>query len=163
MEAAKRMYDNSYDQRLETAALAKAYLEQKKVEEDSSLAREEKQIRAGKVCSAMAVVISLVYCLALFALILLPLIKETNIQKVNIANSSHQKEIATLSKEIYQLEEKLKISALMEIEEIAITDLKMVKRDDSIQRPYIHVPYISLEEAKKAYYETKIDYMSKGE
>jgi cell division protein FtsB len=159
MGAAKRMYDNSYNQRLETEAIAKAYLESPKVEAKETV-QSEKQIKNGRICNVIGIFSSMVYCLLIFALIVMPLVKETFLHKMNIEISSHRQEIKTLEKNIEDLEKSLNAVHYLNVEEIAKTELNMVQREDSMRRPLLKVEKVSLEEAKSAFYSMKIDYTS---
>lgn len=163
MQAAKRLHDNSYDQRLETAALAKAYLDNLKVEASIDFEKEAKKLKNGKVCNVIAIFTSLTYCLMIFALILMPLIKETSIHKMKVEISSHGRVIQSLEREQEELTEALNTLNFSNIEEIATLELKMVKRNDTMKRGMVNVPYVSLEAAKNSYYNTTIDYMSKSD
>ena len=162
MGAAKRMYDNSYNQRLETAALAKAYLESQKVEQEDKV-QIEKQIKNGRICNVIGIFSSMVYCLLIFGLILIPLVKETTLHKTKIEISSHNQEIRALEKTKAELIKSLNAVQYLNVEEVARTQLNMVKRDESMRRPLLNVEKVSLEEAKEAFYSTDVDYMSNSD
>ena len=162
MGAAKRMYDNSYNQRLETAALAKAYLESQKIEEKEDT-KADNQIKNGRICNVIGIFSSMVYCLLIFGLILMPLVKETSLHKAKLEISSHNQEIRVLEKAKADLVKSLNAVQYLNVEEVAKTQLNMVKRDDSMRRPLLNVEKVSLEEAKEAFYSTEVDYMSNSD
>lgn len=161
MAAAQRMYDNSYDQRLETAASAKAYLETAAVKAPVHTYKEERQVKNGRMCNGIAIVSSLAYCLIVFALVLLPLVHETYIHRVKIDISSHRSTIKELELKENRLKEKINSFNYINVEQVALTELNMVKREDALKRPLVTTDYITFDQAKKSYYNTKIDYMSK--
>lgn len=163
MEAAKRMYDNSYDQRLETVALAKAYLDNPVSEHDKEQDEEKlkRRTNTGRVCGVIGVVSSLIYCLVIFGLVLMPLVKETEIQRVNIENENLAYEIKMLEEEIDGVRNDIKEQkSLINTEQIAINELGFVRRDESMGRTIKVVNEISLEDAREAFYNKSIDEMS---
>lgn len=165
MGAAKRMFDNTYNQRQETAALAKAYLETPKKQE--VIVKEErkiKQIKNGRVCSVIGIVSAMGYCLAIFALLLMPLVKETELHKMQVEIFQHQKEINRLEYEIDYYSKMIDEQVdFRNYEALAREQLGMVDRESSLSVQKADVPYVTLEEARNAYYNPTIDYMSQDE
>lgn len=162
MEAAKRMFDNSYNQRLETAALAKAYLETSKLKEVVLDERKIKnKVKNGRVCSVIGIFSSMMYCLIIFGMIIMPLIKETELHKVKIEISQHRSEINRLKDGIYEVKLKMDERSIVSIKEVAMTQLNLVDRDNTMSRPVLETEHFSLEAARNAYYDTTVDYMSK--
>lgn len=165
MGAAQRMFDNSYNQRMETAALAKAYLDNPVVE--PKVTKEEKEIKRiknGRVCSIIGILTSMAYCLLIFGILLIPLVRETKIHEMQVEISQHKKEIGRLENEIEyvesQIDEKMEFASY---EDTARIQLGMVKRDPSMVMPKEETGYVTLEEARNAFYNPTLDYMSQEE
>jgi len=163
MEAAKRIYDNSYNQRQETAALAKAYLDEQKVQPEKPAHKQEKQLKNGRVCTIIGVMSSLVYCMLIFGILIMPLVKETYVQKENIDINLLEQEIYRLNKDLAKTQGEIDKVSFATYEMYSREVLNMTYRDDTQARPVVYRPYKSLEDAKKEYYGTNIDYMSKSE
>ncbi|MBN2795484.1 MAG: hypothetical protein JXR88_08775 [Clostridia bacterium] len=164
MEAAKRMFDNSYNQRLETEALAKAYLDTPKeamisVNENKRI----KQIKNGRVCSIIGIISAMGYCLMIFSLLLMPLIKETEIHKMKVEIYQHEKEIKRLTYDINVCISEIQGKTDISYYETVAKEMGMVRKDPSMSIPAKDVPYVTLEEARNAYYNPTIDYMSQDE
>lgn len=106
MGAAKRLYDNSYNERLETAASAMAYLDtqQTKVNETKNEMRETSDSKSSFLYNFITVIGSLVYCVLILGLILMPLIKETQLHKTKVSFSVYKTEKIELEREIVALE-----------------------------------------------------------
>lgn len=162
MEAAKRMYDNTYDQRLETAALAKAYLEREKGEDkEVEPVVQTKRKTTNRLCSVIGISTSLLYCLLIFGMLIMPLVKETELHRIKIEHSQYKREIARLTVLIGDAEKSYNgHSNLVDLETIATRDLGLVKRSDSMKRDIKDRDYISLDDAKASFYNTTMDYVS---
>jgi hypothetical protein len=166
MEAAKRMFDNSYEQRQETAALARAYLDNEaEAKPEEEVIRREKRNRAtGMACSLFGIVMAMVYCFVIFGILTLPLMKETELQKINVQHSTFKGEIQLLESEIQALEEKLEkeVDPTL-IRQLAEDELGMIFSKDAIRKNTINVEMITLDEAREDYFRKDSNLVSEGD
>lgn len=161
MEAAKRMFDNSYNQRQETAALAKAYLDKPTtVEKTRAEDKELRRIKSGRVCSLIGILSTFIYVSAIFGLLIMPLIKETELHRMQVEIASHQSEIKRLSNDIKDIQSEIVDPTLAEAEQYAREKLGMCDLEDIISIPMVEVPFVTLEEAESVYYDPTLDLVS---
>ncbi|MCH4890215.1 hypothetical protein EZV73_21720 [Acidaminobacter sp. JC074] len=156
MEAAKRMYDNSYSERQETASLAKAYLNDAPKEKPQAVTSKKK---GSIICNAFGIVTSIVYCLVILGLLLMPLIRETQLAQLKIEEDSYKREIARLEQAIeevkYEFEQK---RDMVNIEQEAKEKLGLVRKKDGKVETVKTSRYYSLDDARDAYYNTGYDF-----
>lgn len=156
MEAVKRLYDNSYVEYQETAASAMAYLETKEKEfEDNkteekkikSVVREKKQKKSYLLNSILTVFMSIFYCVIILTLILIPLIKETEIQQLKVEFADYKSDINRLKIQISDLNAKFNLAEnINTIEKIAIEQLGMQKPTEGQIRRVSTEEFYSLSE-----------------
>lgn len=153
MEAARKLYETSYDDRLETAVSAKAYLDyidQKKEKSDEVIKSRKK---TGRLCSLIGLLSSISYCAIILALLLIPLIKETELHKLKAAESDYKNEKRFLEEEITKVESQLYDSiVLANIKKVAIEELGLISRDDAKKISIQAEKYYTLEDARNNYY-----------
>ena len=155
MGAAKKLYDNSYIEYQETAVSAMAYLETKekeleneKLEEKNKLeVRENNQKKSYFLTSALTVIVSIFYCTIILALILIPLIKETEIQQLKVEFADYKSNINKLEIQISDLDVKFNLAEnINTIEKIAIEQLGMQKPTEGQIRRISSKEFYSLNE-----------------
>lgn len=118
---AARLYDNSYIERQETAALAQDYL---KSVEKTEVVEEKIEIKTKKYLfsNIIGITTSLLFCAVLLLSALLPLLKETQVQKMKVGFSVYKEEIRRLEKEIDKVETEID-------EKIKITNIDKIARE----------------------------------
>ncbi len=156
MEAAKRMYDNSYNQRLETASMAKAYLN----DAVPTVKTEFVKKKAGNIiCNVVGIVTSILYCMLILGLLLMPLIRETQLAKIKIEENIYKKEIVRLKQDIKDAKFALENKKDMDnIERVAIEKLGLVKKSAGEVVTIKTNRYHSLQDAQDAYYNTNYEF-----
>lgn len=155
MEAAKRMYDNSYTERQETASLAKAYLD-----DAAPKVREEVRKKKGSIiCNAFGIISSILYCMVILGLLLMPLIRETQLAQLKIEENLYKKEIIRLEEAIKSVKFELEQKRDMDnIESEATIKLGLVRKKDGKVETVRTNRYYSLEDARDAYYNTNYEF-----
>lgn len=160
MEAAKRMYDNSYNERQETVALAKAYL-------DASKTRNVLEAETAKVnkpnffCNALSIVMSIGYCFAILALLLIPLIRETQLAQLKVEEYTYKVEIARLEQQINDVEFEFQNKCVLDnIETEAKEKLGLIRKKNGEEQTIRTSRYYTLEDARDAYYNTNYELSS---
>ncbi len=160
MEAAKRMYDNSYNDRQETASLAKAYLNDVPKEKTVIVSNKKGSV----ICNVFGIITSIVYCLVILGLLLMPLIRETQLAQLKIEEDSYKREIARLEQAIedvrYEFEQK---SDMVNIESEAKEKLGLVRKKDGKVEIVKSNRYYSLDDARDAYYNTNYEFSASDE
>ena len=160
MEAAKRMYDNSYNDRQETASLAKAYLNDVPKEKTVIVSNKKGSV----ICNVFGIITSIVYCLVILGLLLMPLIRETQLAQLKIEEDSYKREIARLEQAIedvkYEFEQK---SDMVNIESEAKEKLGLVRKKDGKVEIVKTNRYYSLDDARDAYYNTNYEFSASDE
>jgi len=160
MEAAKRMYDNSYNDRQETASLAKAYLNDVPKEKTVVVSNKKGSV----ICNVFGIITSIVYCLVILGLLLMPLIRETQLAQLKIEEDSYKREIARLEQAIedvkYEFEQK---SDMVNIESEAKEKLGLVRKKDGKVEIVKTNRYYSLDDARDAYYNTNYEFSASDE
>lgn len=156
MEAAKRMYDNSYNQRQETASLAKAYLN------DTAPKVETPAIKKKKghiICNVFGIIASIGYCLIILGLLLMPLVRETQMAQLKIEENQYKIDIARLEESIRLAAEELEDKKnMMNIEQVAMEKLGLVRKSDVTFEQIKTNRYFTLNDAKDAYYNTNFEF-----
>lgn len=152
MGAAKRLYDNSYNEHLETTASAMAYLDAQKESdlETKVRRREQRREESGFIINLMSVVGSIIYCVLILGLLLMPLIAETKVHKMKVSFSDIKNEIGYLKSEISDVEDEFNDKIVLStIEQIAIDKLGLQNPTD-IQTTYINSnKYFTIDESDK--------------
>jgi len=160
MEAARRMYDNSYNDRQETASLAKAYLNDVPKEKTVIVSNKKGSV----ICNVFGIITSIVYCLVILGLLLMPLIRETQLAQLKIEEDSYKREIARLEQAIedvrYEFEQK---SDMVNIESEAKEKLGLVRKKDGKVEIVKSNRYYSLDDARDAYYNTNYEFSASDE
>lgn len=134
MGAAKRLYDNSYNERLETAASAMAYLDASSQIniESKSIRREERREQSGLIINLISVISSILYCVIILGLLLMPLIAETKVHKMKVSFSDFKNEIRYLESEIIEVEAEFNDKiVLSNIKEVAMNVLGLQNPTDT--------------------------------
>ncbi len=161
MEAAKRMYDNSYNQRQETASMAKAYL-------DDAAPRVKPEVVKKKtsniICNVLGIITSIAYCMLILGLLLMPLIRETQLAKIKIEENIYKIEISRLNQDIEDAKLALENKKDMDnIERVAIEKLGLVKKSAGEIEIINTNRYHSLADARDAYYNTNYEFSTSDE
>lgn len=153
MEAAKKIYENSYHDRLDVAVSAKAYLDhiEKEYSQPVSISRSKKN--TGRLCNLFGILSSLIYCALIFMIVLYPLMKETELHKLKAAHSSYKIEVARLNSEIEDAKALLRDQTVINhIKQIATEELGLVSRSTGNKIEIQTDKYYTLEEARENYY-----------
>ncbi len=160
MEAAKRMYDNSYNERQETVALAKAYLDAPKtrnIDETEIL----KVNRPNFFCNALSIVMSIGYCFVILALLLIPLIRETQLAQLKVEEYTYKVEIARLEQQINDVQFEFQTKQVIDhLETAAKEKLGLVRKTNGEEQTIRTSRYYTLEDARDAYYNTNYELSS---
>jgi len=163
MEAAKRMYDNSYNERQETVALAKAYLDAPKTAKRESV-EVEKAKRPSFFCNALSIVMSIGYCFLILALLLMPLIRETQLAQLKVEEYTYKKQIAVLTQQIsdvkFEFDNKCVVA---NIEKEATEKLGLIRKKNGEELVIRTNRQYTLDDARDAYYNTNYEFSSKDQ
>lgn len=156
MEAAKRLYDNSYIERQETASLAKAYLDDAKPKVEEPVVVTKK---GNVICNVFGIVTSILYCMVILGLLLMPLIRETQLAQLKVEENMYKKEIMRLEQAIEDVKFELEQKRDMDnIEREAKEKLGLVRKKDGKVETVRTNRYYSLEDARDAYYNTNYEF-----
>jgi len=160
MEAAKRMYDNSYNERQETVALAKAYLDAPKTRKTD----EQETVKVKKpsfFCNALSIVMSIGYCFVILGLLLIPLIRETQLAQLKVEEYTYKIEIARLEQEITDVQFEFQNKCVIDnIETEAEEKLGLIRKKNGEEQTIRTSRYYTLEDARDAYYNTSYELSS---
>lgn len=161
MEAAKRMYDNSYSERQETASLAMAYLNDNKAK--PAVEEAARKRKGNVICNLVGIVTSIIYCMVILGLLLMPLIRETQLAQLKIKEDTYKKHIEELQKEIEDTEILIKSSQNMNrVEKDAESKLGLVRKSNVEVQTIFTKEKLSLKDARDAYYNRDLNYSSTG-
>jgi len=163
MEAAKRMYDNSYNERQETVALAKAYLDAPK-NKQNKLALEAKVQRPSFFCNALSIVMSIGYCFLILVLLLMPLIRETQLAQLKVEEFTYKKQIAVLDQQILDVKLEFENKCVVaSIEKEATDKLGLIRKVNGEEQTIRTSRQYTLEDARNAYYNTNYELSSRDQ
>ncbi len=133
MGAAKRLYDNDYNDRQETVVAAKAYLDNtltKEVEVEAVVVTKKDKIR-NNAQNLRSIVMSIIYFGIILALVLMPLFQETEIHRLKVGFSDYKNEINRLKEELTNVESQFAMKVqLANIEKRAKDELGLVRSSD---------------------------------
>lgn len=153
MEAAKRMYDNSYNERQETASLARAYLNDTLPEKKPV---QQKKVKGAFLCNCISIVVSIAYCCVVFGLLLLPLLREVQLAELKVIENSYKKEIYALETEIRKAESIIfDKSNLDEIESKTKSRYNFVEKSEGVIVTIDSADFTTLQDAKEQFYNKK--------
>ncbi|MBI9011701.1 MAG: hypothetical protein JEZ08_05665 [Clostridiales bacterium] len=160
MEAAKRMYDNSYNERQETVALAKAYLDAPKT--GKSVETETVKVsRPNFFCNALSIVMSIGYCFVILVLLLIPLIRETQLAQLKVEEYTYKVEIARLEQQIKDVQFEFQNKLVLDnLETEAKEKLGLIRKQNGEEQVIRTSRYYTLEDARDAYYNTNYELSS---
>lgn len=163
MEAAKRMYDNSYNERQETVALAKAYLDAPK-NKQNELTIEATTVRPNFFCNVLSIVMSIGYCFIILALLLVPLIRETQLAQLKVEEFTYKKQIAVLDQQILDVKLEFENKCVVaSIEKEATEKLGLIRKVNGKEETIKTNRKYTLEDARNAYYKTNYELTSSGQ
>lgn len=153
MEAAKKIYENSYNDRLEAAVSAKAYLDHMDNERKISEVVINKRKNTGRLCNVIGIVSSIAYCALVLCILLYPLVKETELHRLNAAFSDYKNELRALDKDIEDARAVLSDQTVIShIEKVATEELGLIRRSTGNKIEIQTDEYFTLEEARENYY-----------
>ncbi len=132
MGAAKRLYDNNYDQRQETVSSAMAYLDNKLPEQNDNEEKQltKTQITSNVICNLFSIAGGIIYCGLILLIIIFPLLKETEIHKEKVSFSDYKNEISRLNKEISDVDAKFAMQVQLANIEKSARKLGLVRSGD---------------------------------
>ncbi len=136
--------------------MAKAYLNDAVPTVKTEVVRK----KAGNIiCNVVGIVTSILYCMLILGLLLMPLIRETQLAKIKIEENIYKKEIVRLKQDIKDAKFALENKKDMDnIERVAIEKLGLVKKSAGEVVTIKTNRYHSLQDAQDAYYNTNYEF-----